>query len=249
MICHNKIKKLMLLLVFFILIACEKENKDNPKVYFFDSFETGEVRIYTKDGEIKDVQLSTSFTKKWNDYFYKKDSFEFTDFDFNSKITLNSNHQSIAEGSDTIVTYGTKQKNEVIYFESIDTSYSNFDLINMKDPRFKFGPITQTEIKEGGYGGFPPVAINYYGYLPCVYAIDEGQVIKFPFTSFLEKNCTADSSFLGYFGNCLNVNAVSNINNLFNENYLRRMNIIGQYAPTRRDTIVIQENFIVFRKQ
>jgi len=242
-------KNLKLLFLFCILIACEKETNNYPKVYIFDSYETGEVRIFTNTGEINNEQLSINFISKWSDYFYKEDSFKFIDFDFNGKITLTSGIQSTVEGFDTTVNYSIKQVDHVIYFESSDTAYSRFDLINMKDPRFLYSPITHTDVKAGGVAGFPPMPTYLYGYLPCIYALDKGQVIKIPFISFLEKNCTADTSW-SIFGNCYNTSAVSNINNLFNESYLSRSIYNEQLNSLyqRRDTVVIQENYIVFRK-
>ena len=163
---------------------------------------------------------------------------------------LYSNNQSIIQSSDTLMTYGFQLKDGVLYFESSDTSYSFSDLINMKDERLKFGPITQTSISEGPVSGFPPQQTIWYGYLPCVYAIDEGDKIKFPFLSFLEKNCYAENTE-GLLGNCNNINAFSNVNNMFNEYYINQIINKYQISPDYeyRDTIVIQENFIVFSKQ
>jgi hypothetical protein len=240
-------KKPIFLICTILIIACEKEGNDFPKNYTFDSFETGKVRIFTNDGEIQNEQLCEDFIDRWGNYFYKKDSFRFDDFDLIGEITLNSNNQSILQGPDTTRYYGFKRKGGVVYFESSDTSYSIYDLINMKDRRFMYGPITQTDVKEGRSLGIPPIT-TYYGYLQCVYAIDNGDELRFPFTSFLEKNCNVGTSW-SIVGDCSNVEAISNVNNLFNESYLDGMyNVQINTLYGRRDTVVIQENFIVFRK-
>lgn len=238
------------LFYFVLLIACQKENEDYPKTYYFDFIETGEVRVFTNNGEVNDTQLSATLINRWDDYFYGKDEFRFDDFDFKGEITLGANNQSIIQNSDTAMTYGFQSRGGVIYFESSDTSYSFSDLINIKDKRLRFSPITQTNIKEGPISGFPPQQTILYGYLPCVYAINKGDKIKFPFLSFLEKNCYADNSG-GLLGNCYNINAFSNVNNLFDENYINKIMNKYQISPDYeyRDTIVIQENFIVFSKK
>ena len=245
-----KMIRLTFLFCAVLLTACEKENKDYPKTYYFDSFETGEVRIFTNNGEINDVQLSAGFINRYGDYFYGEDAFRLDDFDFKGEITLGANNQSVIRSSDSVMTYGFQLKNGVIYFESSDTSYSFSDLMNMKDERLKFGPITQTSISEGLLSGFPPRQTIWYGYLPCVYAIDEEDEIKFPFVSFLEKNCYVENTE-GLTGNCNNINAFSTVNNMFNENYVKRIVNNYQISPgyENRDTIVIQENYVVFRKQ
>ena len=200
-------KKLALLISLLTIIACDKESNDFPKTYSFSSFETGKVRVFTNNGEIEDEQLSNGFINSWSDYFYKEDSFRFEDFNFNGEITLNTNNQTTVQASDSVMYFEFKQKDGVIYFESSDTAYS----VNLEDKRFRYGPITQTGIKQGPPIGLSPIFSYYYGYLPCVYALDNGSEIKFPFISFLEKNCTDDTQWI--MGDCYNINAISNINN------------------------------------
>ena len=223
------------LFCLILLISCQKESEDFPKTYNFDSFETGEIRFFTNNGKINDSLLTLGLIDKWSNYLYNGGEFNYDNFDFKGKITLYDNNKSTINNLDSVLNYRAISKNGVIYFESPKTSYSFSNLINMKDPRLMFGPITQTSItKSTIYNNPLEQQTIRYGYLPCIYGIEEGNKIKFPFLNFVEKNRQASLAF---------INRLSNVNNKFNENY-----IINK-SDKDKDTIVIQENFMVFTIQ
>jgi hypothetical protein len=243
-------RKLTFLLLILLIVSCNKDKHHYPETYVFDSYETGTIRIFTNSGEIEDEQLAKHFFDTWTGCFYLADSFRFDDNIFYNKIILNEDGQATIETYDEVLPRLFKIIDGVIYFESTDTIYSTTSIENLKDDKFLYGPITQTNIIEGPGTAFPSYADNYYGYRDCVYALDRGDVIKFPFISFLEKYCfvdTADHSLVS----CYNVSAFSNINNRFAVSYADR--IIGRTVINGgyeyRDTIVVQENYAIFRKQ
>ncbi|HYF70703.1 MAG TPA: hypothetical protein VD884_21355 [Ohtaekwangia sp.] len=233
-------KRLKIFLPLFVFLACEKEEINLPEVYVFRGFETGTVRVFTKEGEITSDLLSGKFIAN-NDYFVEQNSFELPDFSQDLEIIFETKGKAVFQGADTVMTANATRVANKIYFESNDTLYSDNSLINMRDPRFQFSPITQTDVVEAGFGGFPPVHNFIYGYRSCVYAIDYGQEIKVPFINILDKKCPPPDGII-----VCNASGVANINNAFNENYL---NVIKNSTFTWVDTLIVQQNYVVFRKE
>lgn len=232
-------KRLKVFLPLFVFFACEKDQVTVPVEYVFSGFETGTIRVFTPDGEISNDLFSHKFLAH-EDYFVNQNSFELVDFPRDLAIIFKSKGKSVFQGSDTVMTADVTRKSDRIYFESSDTLYSYSGLSEMTDSRLQFSPITQTNIVDAGFGGFPPIHNFFYGYRACFYAIDYENEIKIPFVSLLEMKCSTEGILIG-----CNESGFSNLNNAFNENYIN----VVKNSPYGVDTLVVQQNYVVFRKK
>lgn len=86
---------------------------------------------------------------------------------------------------------------------------------------------------------------DIYGYRSCLYAIEDGREVKFPMISLLEKYCLPASSPVQVIGGCSIIQEVSDFNNMLNVDYLNMLST----TTLSDDTLVIQENFIVYRRR
>lgn len=238
---NKNMKRLTVLMLVLMASGCANDTVDDPTVYVFDRFETGTVRIFAEGTPVENAALSERYVNEWTGIFYPLDQFKLDSLKAKT-LTFTSDHRLLVDGTDSGMKMKITRDGDKVYFEATDTIYSYRDLINIPDGRFVFAPRTQTDVVLAPGQGFPPLPQAYYGYLSCSYAIEDDEELRIPFMNMLEKNCDSDGS--GLISGCVSVNAFANTNNMFNSNYAKT----HQSNYTDRDTLVVQENFVVFRR-
>jgi hypothetical protein len=224
-------KKLLItigILLFFI--SCNKKD-DNSYSGIFDSksIQISAVRLFTKNGEIKDINTIRNFINNSDvDYFIlKTDSI----IDAANKIMVEflSNDKANFTYLDNIEVRNVKEKNDITYFESEKIS----NTINSNSESFYKKIITYFPLysKDTIVPG-PSGILSITEFKHCYYANGNSSEIKFPLFSYLYvRHLTGD-----YFSK----ETASDLNNAFNENSVTFLN--------NNDTLAIQQLFMILRK-
>lgn len=226
-----------------LCLACDQDAAENPTVYAFDRFETGEVQVFTEGEAVGLATIGEAIAGEWLDVFDQPNQFSMDDMQ-GTTITLSTATQAMIQKRDSTINVKVHTEGNRLFFESTDTLYSSVPIAQWKDPRFGFSPRTQTHMVQGPATGIPPLPAYLYGYLACMYALSEANEIRIPFTNILEKNCASDNSGI-LVGGCSRISSISRQNNLFNPSFAatQKLNL------TDRDTLAVQVNFVVFRKR
>ena len=102
--------------MLFVFSSCEKD-KDFPKRYVFDSFYSGDLKAYTKTGEITDELAIKNFIEGQNEYFWQSDH---QSNDWNVEIEIISDTKARISDSDTSIFYDLIRQNGIVYFQFAD---------------------------------------------------------------------------------------------------------------------------------
>ena len=214
---------LICLILAIMIISCEKDN-EYPKKFIFDSYSTGQIKAFTKTGELTDLNIINKFIKGYEDYFWQP---EHTTDGWNIEIELISESKAKITDPDSTIYFDLIRKNEILYFQFKDTMVSFGSLVN---ERLKFSPLYMVSYPR--VTGIPDI------YIPCYYIVEGDENIYFPIVSYLEKTYSNN-------GELLSGQGIGNLNNEFNTNHLIEM----QTTLNLIDTITYQNNKIVFKEK
>ena len=208
--------------ISLLVVSCEKDN-EYPRKYIFSVLIAGNLKAYTKTGEISNLQTIDKFIVEHKDYFWETD---YKSNDWVGEIEIISETKAKVFNSDTTIYYDLIHKNGIIYFQLKDTLFSPGSLIN---ERFKYSPL-YIQSSSGAIG-------TSYRFIPCFYMIEANNELQIPILSYVEKEYDNN-------GNHLSEKGLGNYNNVFNTDYLNSIKN-NSYIT---DTIVYQENKVVYRK-
>jgi len=224
-------KKLLItsgILLFFI--SCNKKD-DISYSGIFDSksIQISAVRLFTKNGEIKDINTIRHFINNSDvDYFILKTD-SIIDVANKLMIEFSSNDKANFTYSDNMEVRNVKEKNDITYFESekISSNFnSNSESFNKKI--ITYFPLYSKDTIVSGPSGI----LSRTDFKHCYYANGNSSEIKFPLLSYLYvRHLTGD-----YFSK----EAISDLNNAFNENSITFL--------TDNDTLAIQQLSLIIRK-
>ncbi|HEY6914226.1 MAG TPA: hypothetical protein VI413_06070 [Paludibacter sp.] len=222
----KKLSLFFCLLVF--LVSCGNEI-DYSATYTSDKFETGDVRLFTKNGEIKNSSTISSFLSRHKGRYFESSSM--TNSYLQSSVTL-----QFLSATDAKLTYGNVQlltvitKSNLIYLESKDTTYTGqryYDYPGASESIYnamlKYSPL---------YNDTVLLANSDYNYFirtkQCFYMTQSGNELKMPFMSYYYHEPYGEHS--GTF-----------INNCFNVDCIKLM--------ASNDTLAIQQAQLVLKKK
>lgn len=242
-------KGLIALAVLFAFISCSKK-EDNwssySGTYIFRNVEISQVRMFTKNGEIKDGNTIHHFVQSHKTYDY---------FILNTDSIINIAGESqivfLANEKANLVNFSFDKdirnviyKNNMIYFEAEDTLkiYHSMYGPNPDNPNtfsyyhkiITYSPLYADTLPK-------PVSLYYWGLIKlkqCNYAIGSQthgkgsySEIKYPLLSY---------SFIRHTTSVRVGEGIKNSNNFFKENSLKDL--------AENDTVVIQQLQVIFRK-
>jgi hypothetical protein len=216
----------LILLAFctFCLFSCQKEN-EYPRRFKGDSYVIGEIRGFSKFGEIKYNSVINNFISESKDFFWQEGTASSDDWNIEIEILSESRARMITK-SDSPIIFNLARKDGILYFEFPDTAViTNF----YSNELGRLSPLYMENILI-----YPGYSITKF--IGCIYASESESEIKFPVMSYMERTYNTNDEILYS-------RAGRNINNYFNISYLSK---ISQGSMT--DTIVYQENEIIFRE-
>jgi hypothetical protein len=223
-------RNISLITILFIaclfFIKCEK-NDDYPRKFILDSFSAGTLRLFTNSGEVTDPKRINNFISGSEDHFWI-DTGSVSSDNWDVAIELLSETRArIIVNSDSIIDFYSTRKNGVLYLEYLDTLIRNGSLVNEK---LKYHPLYIVNLPSY-FGGQATV------FVPCVYAIEEGDRLYIPVVSYLERiYCDCDKIIYSQ--------GMSNYNNEFNTSYIDSIS-----SMNLNDTILYQNNKVIYRKE
>jgi hypothetical protein len=208
-------------LILLSLLSCDK-SESYPKTYVYNGYETGEIKLYTNSGEIKDQvlinkSLGTILDFDWFEeprQSYKEVKIEI----------LSPTKGRFTNDLDSVFELNITRKDGILYFEDCDTFVGNISPIFYNDERLKYSPLYNVSI--------PTTTGFLIRTVPCMYFIEDDGAIYLPKVYYYEKY---ESS---------NIRSVEGIKNAFNEKYLLKIkgsNIV--------DTIAYQNNRVIYREE
>lgn len=214
----------IILLMSTCAIDSDIPKSDYPKKYVFDSYCKGAIKAYTKSGEITDTLMINDFIAEKKDFFWHS-TFQFGDCQMEIEI-INDTTAKISDG-DTIYC-DLIRKNGIVYFQSKNGMkiYQG----SLTDERFKYSPLYIRDFPVTIGGGFL--------FIPCDFIIESNGELHMPYVSYLEK-------IYGSTGDFLSSEARGNFQNVFNTNYLSKVQNCGSLI----DTIVYQDNRVIFKEK
>ncbi|MCL2073588.1 MAG: hypothetical protein FWH18_06695 [Marinilabiliaceae bacterium] len=263
-------KKLLYLFNLFIICIFISCQKDNYEKYVFNDIVFGEVKAYTNSGEIIESQIIIEFLENFknNDgknIFQIESKIKIYEnittnipFNFNDEIEFISEKKAKISSNDTIIYFDVISKDEILYFQSQDTIDTMRDIFAPDDrpyymkpvyyfnEKLKYAPLYIDTISNYSPGGF----FTYFRFKPCIYLTKTKNEIYLSYTSYIELNkipvyIDDGSGQEIYYYNII-IDAVQNIQNEFNEEYLNKYKTEDKL---RSDTIVYKTNKIIFSKK
>ena len=260
------------LMIISIIVSCKKESSETyPKKYVCTDIIYGEVNTYTNSGDKNEPDKIYSFLENFginNWMLYHSSGYNLVTgsllniyedqlinmpFKLFDEIELISNSRAKITSNDTIINFDIIRKDGILYFQSLDTIPGRIYLgepdnrpYYMKpsyywNEKLKYSPIHVDTVFTAGIGG----SGYYFKYKPCIYAKENKDEIQISYTCYVEKNMIrfdwGDDDFYDS-----NYDAVQNIQNDFNKNYLLSYKIDENF---RRDTIVYKTNTVIFKKK
>ena len=235
-------RNVLFFLMLVVMWSCTSDSYEGYRdVYVFDRFETGPVRVFAEGQELNDPALAGRFTTEMSTTFYAPGLFS-DDNVSQSRVIFTSLNRAILEHADTSVATHVIRVQDRLYFEMADTLYSFQSPIQMQNTLELFRPQTQVSMDLSTRYPFQ-FSLYMYGYLRCIYGVQKGAEIRLPYMSVLEKQCRFGQEYA--WGGYCSQRSFVNMNNMFNTNYLGGLSS----NLTDRDTVVVQENFVVFRRK
>jgi len=228
-------KRPLIALIWTMLIVCSAcENDEFPKKYVFHSYKAGNLKAYTKTGEITDEAVMLSFVERSFPVFREVESDPLSYFwpsgyesaNWSFEIEIISAIKARIHYSNTSHDYDLIRKNGIVYFQSTTTAMSPGSLVN---ERLKYSPLI---IDSGPW---------YLGqqqsvYRPCFYIDEKNVELHIPAVTYVECAYVSTGEFLSSQG-------IENHNNIFDTGYLKKI----KNNLNRVDTIVYQNNTVIFR--
>lgn len=224
----NILRFLFFTILISLISSCTKDidisDSQFPQIYVYDSYFVGTLKAFTKSGEITDSYVINRYIEDRKDFFWQS-TLNFSDWQYEIEILSDSSARISNNGT---TNYDLIRKNGLLYFQSKNgIVFSGEPLI---DDRFKYSPLYQ--------GEYPVTIGGGYFYIPCFYILESDNELHMPFVSYYHKSYSSNGEFLYY-------QAKGSFNNAFNMNYLNKI-INNEYLI---DTVVYQENFVIFKKQ
>lgn len=237
-------KKINFLLIIglFLLISCTKDN-NYPKKYIRAEFQSGEVRLVTKNGEVKNREEINKFTEKIRNYFLNRENASDYVYSFEDDVNFMTGSEieivftsetkgTIREKSDNHNEYLTTNFNLIrkgdYYIVSLDEVIEHY--YYLENPRYKCIPEIIERIPL-------PLAGEIVKYRKPLYIKKNGDEILVSIVSYMERSYYSDSSFRS-----ISINGA--INNLISEDYF---NLIQSSNYNPIDSIAFKESYIRFR--
>ena len=226
-------KLLTLFCIIFLLISCKEEIEDNSGTYISNNIEIGDIKLYSKYGEIQDSKTINNFIKAHDElHYFIQNSDSAIEIKNPYKIViLPTNQAKLINWGDT-TNYSIIRKNQVLYLETKDTmQYGNQVTTPFYQKMLMYSPIYSEIIDVPS----PPYEFNSITrFNPCIYIFLSENVITYPLLTYLYFQFYQDGasySSLTY----------RNINNIFNKESTKLLN--------ETDTIAIQQNYLKLSKE
>lgn len=219
---EKKIKLLtILLIIFYLLISCEKD-LDYPQKYIFNSFQNGNIKAFTNTGEIFDEITINKVIEGYENIFWTN-GYELNEWKV--EIEIISDSKAKISYIDTVIYYNLININGIKYFQSQDTILCQEILPNN---RFQYAPL---------YTDIISFSQPLSAYVPCIYLIESNRELHLPLISYIEKYYVNNTGILYEMGK-------KNYNNVLNPTFLENI----QNTMNDIDTIVYQENKVIFKE-
>lgn len=167
-----KIAKSLLLIFSIILLSCKKNNDEQqsfPITFYMEKAQAvSDIRVYTKNGEIKDAQKIAQLVKNSNNYFQAE---EFLNRTTSSYLTFLS--RDSATFNNSYFRYQVKRSGDQFLFTSAITSVSplpifpdqiRYHLLKYEDVRFDNNAVFRKDVQIA-YGDYKTLKIPAFGYL------------------------------------------------------------------------------------
>jgi hypothetical protein len=222
-------KMFLCICISIVLFSCKKEdNGSYLGTYNSKSYQISKIKLFTKNNEITDTSIIHHFINEYvSSYFiFNYDSV----VDVSNKLGIEFFTDNTANLFDLNSSKIRKVKflNNLIYFESQDTSYNLVQQVFYNKVITYFPLYIDTFIRPSGSN------IVTYGtkFKQCYYASGNNAEIQFPMMSYLYVRHGLQFSFTG--------EAESNLNNVFNENSLKYL--------LDNDTLAVQQFYVILRK-
>ncbi|MDJ1469024.1 hypothetical protein [Xanthocytophaga flava] len=218
-----------ILVIVLLIWSCKKDNEPifpYPSIYHATRSEiTSDVRLFTKQGEIKDQMVITDFMKRYNTAWTtiiapKSETVTYQD---TVKILTKDNVQGPFYLKDAYLQFNEN----IIYIISRDTGYSDLNEFYESNVVFgKYKPIYEKKVYYSPSTGVNPRVFT----IPINYAEYTSEQLKFLTLSYMVKRGTG--AYYSTYG--------SRYNNSFDPTSYK--------ALLADDTLVVQESNIVYEK-
>ena len=226
-------KLLTLFCIIFLLISCKEEIEDNSGTYISNNIEIGDIKLYSKSGEIKDSKTINNFIKAHDGiHYFIQNPDSAIDIKNRYKIVILPINQAKLINSGDTTNYSIISKNQVLYLETKDTmQYGNQATTLFYQKMLMYNPI-YSEIFDVPS---PPYEFNSITkFKPCIYIILSENVITYPLLTYHYFQSYQDGASYSSLTR-------RNINNIFNEESTKLLN--------ETDTIAIQQNYLKLSKE
>lgn len=228
-----------LVLFSIILVGCGDDD-DDSNVYKQDRFISGEVRMFTQSGEVKDKKVIKDFTERLRNFFNSDRAYSFDDDinvydEFNAELIFDSRNNGILVGE----LYDDLEIESLEFSIKDNDGYSTISLNDTIE-----GPISNMNTKyKCDIDFLKKIAVPrstgfryWVSYLHPLFVKRVKGEIRFCFLSYMQKRCRNNEM--------VHASIASPINNLMDEEYLLDLKNVSDNVT---DTIVFKESYVVFR--
>lgn len=222
------------ILLITVSFSCKKD--DYPVNYTRYSFEEGNLRMFTKNGEVSDPTKIDDFIRSLQEFYSGNPQFGVPDFgddilvyeDYDIRLEFLSDRVvRVFLTEDNTIGANVKRLKDITYLEIHDT-IQVFNLVIDERMKYQVSFLNVQPIPGG----------NIYNYLLTKYFNEKTNELSFPIASYTEKKY--------WEGNLVEMKGVFGRNNAISNEYLSKM---SQLSAARNDTIVFKESRIIFRKE
>jgi len=233
----RKIKLLLFIALVLSAISCSKKD-EYPRKYTRSEFVNGEVKMFTKAGEVTNRQVIDKFVERVRSFALNSTPTIVASFDdasfmmhhFNIEITLTSDTEGIItrlSNDNQLINFNFIKKDDYYLISIRDTivDYNYFE-----NPRYKCSPEIVETIPR-------PMGLDIVKYLIPIYIKKNNNEILICIVSYMERSYSSDNQLYSQY-------ISSPINNMITNDYLLFMQ---NPSYNLIDTLAFKESYIVFK--
>ena len=242
---RNNYKCIYALIIFLAFISCEKDD-NYPKKFVRHHFVEGKLRMFTREGEVKNTELINKYIKRYRNKLSGTDLNDESKFySFEDDVNLYENYNFelfFSSSTHGNITHITKKGNKTVNFNLISgDGYINLSMRDTlfclensdKIPIYKCSPEIINKKLLSPITGFDFEKT----YFRPLYANQVNNEIQIFLVSYLKTK--------HFNKNLRQINLQQAVNNKINPDYISNFNSL---FSEWRDTIVYKESYIVFKE-
>lgn len=232
-----RIKLLFFIALVLTAISCSKKD-EYPRKYTRSEFLNGEVKMFTKAGEVTNRQVIDKFVERVKSFALNSSPTIVASFDdasfmmhhFNLEITLTSDTEGIItrlSNDNQLINFNLIKKDDYYLISIRDTvvDYNYFE-----NPRYKCSPEIVETIPR-------PMGLDIVKYLIPIYIKKNNNEILVSIVSYMERSYSSDNQLYSQY-------ISSPVNNMITNDYLLFMQ---NPSYNLIDTLAFKESYIVFK--